>query len=203
MHKYEGDEKVNPKNFKSGSSVGYIDQSKVTDEVLFAQILMLRELMFDVIPLSRYNHLVGNGGSKMWAKWTAQTAVLWKTNMTCPMSLPGMPGCWCKEMFIVHWQIYHIDQHTSCILCEHKKDGVSCHYMTDREADMKAHMHKLHKPAISEKLATNRYVKENAWLDLTSSWSIKDLERNYKIFPEARSASSYELFLWVIIASAA
>ncbi len=81
----------------------------------------------------------------MWAKWTAQMAVVWKTNMVCPMSLPGMPGCWCtilvwtsKEMFIAHWHIYHIDQHNSHILCEHKKDVVSCHYMTDREADMKA-----------------------------------------------------------------
>ncbi len=135
MYKYEGDEKFNPKSFKSGSSVGYIDRSKVTDEVLFAQIRMLRELMFNVIPLSRYNHQAGNGGSKVWAKWTAQTAVLWKTNMICPMSLPGMPGCWypilnwtSKEMFIAYWQIYHIDQHTSRILCEHKKDGVSCHF---------------------------------------------------------------------------
>ncbi len=56
--------------------------------------------------------------------------------------------------------------------------------MIDHKADMKAHMHKLHEPAISEKLATNLYVKENDWLDLTSSWSIKDLERNYKTFPE-------------------
>ncbi len=146
----------------------------------------------------------------MWAKRTTQIAVPWKTNMVCPMSLLGMPGCWCpllnwtsKEMFIVHWQIYHIDQHTSHILCEHKKDGVSCHYITDREADMKAHMHKLHEPVISEKLATNRYVKGNAWLDLTSSWSIKDLEKNYKTFPDAHSASSYELFVWVIMDTAA
>ncbi len=210
MHKYEGDEKFNPKSFKSGSSVGYIDRSAVTDEVLFAQIRMLRELMFNVVPLSRYNHLVGNGGSNVWVKWTAQTAIPWKTNMVCPMSLPGMPGCCCpilkwtsKEMFIEHWQIYHIDQHTSRIICEHKKDGVSCHYLTDCEMDMKAHMHKLHEPAISEKLATNRYVKENAWLDLTSSWSIKDLEMNYKTFPEARSASSLELFVWVIMDTAA
>ncbi len=65
MHKYEGDEKFNPKSFKSGSSVGYINHSEVTNGVLFAQIRMLRELMFDVIPLSRYNHLVGNGGSKV------------------------------------------------------------------------------------------------------------------------------------------
>ncbi len=75
--------------------------------------------------------------------------------------------------------------------------------MTDSEADMKAHMHKVYEPAISVKLVTNRYVKENAWLDLTSSWSIKDLEMNYKTFPEACSASSYELFVWVIIDTAA
>ncbi len=100
------------------------------------------------------------------AQTDAQTAVLWKLKMASPKSLPGMPSCWCailiwtsKEMFIAHWQIYHIDQHTSCILCEHKKDGVFCHYMTDREADMKAHMHKLHEPAISEKLASNCYGK--------------------------------------------
>ncbi len=71
--------------------------------------------------------------------------------MACLMLLPAMLDCWCpilnwisKEMFIAHWQIYHIDQHTINILCEHKKDIVSCHYMTDREADMKAHMDKLH-----------------------------------------------------------
>ncbi len=81
------------------------------------------------------------------------------------MSLPGMPDCWCpilvwtsKEMFIVYWQIFNIDQHTSRILCEHKKDGVSCHYMTDHEGDMKAHIHKLHEPATSEQLATNCYI---------------------------------------------
>ncbi len=38
MHKYEGDEKFIPKNFKSCSSVGYINLSAVTNEVLFAQI---------------------------------------------------------------------------------------------------------------------------------------------------------------------
>ncbi len=53
-----------------------------------------------------------------------------------------------------------------------------------------------------KKFATNCYVKENAWLDLTSSWSIKDLERNCKTFPEARSASSYKLFIWVIMDTA-
>ncbi len=50
---------------------------------------------------------------------------------------------------------------------------------------------------------TNPYVKENAWLDLTSSWSIKNLERNYETVPEATSASSYELFEWVIMDTAA
>ncbi len=55
------------------------------------------------------------------------------------------------------------------------KDGISCHYMTDREADMKTHINKLHELSLKEKLATNSYVAENAWLDLTSSWSIKDV----------------------------
>ncbi len=87
MHKYESDVKFNPKSFKSGSSVGYNNRSEITNEVLFAQIQMLRELIFNIILLRRYNHLVGNGGSKVCAKWTAQ----WKANMGCPMSLPGMP----------------------------------------------------------------------------------------------------------------
>ncbi len=67
MHKYTGIEKFNPKSFKSGSSVGFIDQNTAPYEVLFAQIRMLRELMFDVIPLSRYDHLVRNGSSKVWS----------------------------------------------------------------------------------------------------------------------------------------
>ncbi len=147
--------------------------------------------MFDVIPLSRYDHLVGNGGSKVWAKGSAHTAVLLKLIMGCPMSLPCMPGCLCpilvwtsKEIFIAHWQIYHVDQHTSQILCVHKKDGLSCHYMTNRETDIKAHMHNLHKPAISEKLVNITMLRK-----MTSSWSIKDLKRNYKTLPETYSGS--------------
>ncbi len=205
-YKYKGDEKFNPKSFKSGSSVGYIDLNTASEEVLFTQIRMLKELMFYVIPLSRYNHLVGNGGSKVWSKRTATTAVPWKNKMACPMTLPGNPGCYCpiknwtsKVMFIAHWQIYHIDQHTSCIICEHSKDGISCHYMTDREADMKSHINKLHESSLKEKLASNSYVPENSWLDLASSWSIKDLERSYKTFPESRCGNSYYLFLCVIM----
>ncbi len=68
VHNYEDDEKFNPKSFKSGSNVGYINVEEVSYELKFAPVRMLRELMFDVIPLSRYNHLVGNGGSKVWAK---------------------------------------------------------------------------------------------------------------------------------------
>ncbi len=37
---------------------------------------MMKEHMFDVIPLSRYNHLVGNGGSKVWAKRTADSSAV-------------------------------------------------------------------------------------------------------------------------------
>ncbi len=64
-------------------------------------------------------------------------------------------------------------------------------------------MHKLHEPVIKEKIATNYYVKENAWLNLTSSWSIKDLERNYNTFPETHSGSLYDLHVWVIMETAA
>ncbi len=77
---------------------------------------MTKELMFDILLLSRFNHLVGNGRSKVWSKRTAQTAVLWKAGMTCPMDGPQMPGCYSpvvkwsnKEMFIMHWLIYHVD----------------------------------------------------------------------------------------------
>ncbi len=81
VHKYEGDEKFNPKSFKSGPSVGYIDVEEVSYELKLAQVRILQELMFDVIPLSRYNHLVRNGGSKVWVKWTALTAVPLKAKM--------------------------------------------------------------------------------------------------------------------------
>ncbi len=179
---YAGNEKFNPNSFKSGSIVGNINLNTATDEVLFAQIRTLKELIFNVIQLSRYNHLVGNRGSKVWAKSTALTVVPWKNKMACPMTLPGKPGCYCpiisltgKEMFIVHWQIYHIDQHTSLILCEHSKEGIWCHYMIDCVADMKDHINKLHESFLKEKLASNSYVAENVWLDLTTSWSIKDL----------------------------
>ncbi len=58
-------------------------------------------------------------------------------------------------MFVAHWQIYHyhIDQHSSRIVCEHLKDEVPCEYITDHEADMKQNMHKLHDPAIKTKIA--------------------------------------------------
>ncbi len=148
---------------------------------------MIKELMFNVIPLGRYNHLVRNGGLKVWAKWTDLMAVPWKAKMSCPMLKPGLPGYWClirvwhnKEIFIAHWQIYHIDQHTSPIVCKYMKDGVPSHYMRDQEEDIKQHMHNLHDPVIKEKLATKSYVNENAWLDLTSHWSIKDIMKNYK-----------------------
>ncbi len=127
-------------------------------------------------------------------------AVPWTVDMECPMSGPDMPRCYCpitswsnKEMFVAHWMIYHIDEHTSHIVCEHKTDGVPCLYMTGREADMKLHIHKLHHPVIKEKLATNWYVKEHAWLDLTSSWSIKDIDKRFKTFPESHTSAMIRL----------
>ncbi len=159
--------------------------------------------MFNVVPLSRYDHLVGNVGLKVWSKWTARTAVLWKKHMECLMSRPGYPGCYCpitnwtdKKMFIAHWQAYHIDQHTSRIIYEHEKDGNIYHYMTD---DIKSHIHNLHRDAVTKKQASNSYVSENAWLDITSSWSIKDLERNFKTFLESRAVPHPILIVWVIM----
>ncbi len=52
---------------------------------------------------------------------------------------------------------------------------------------------KLHE--VNEKIASNNYVKENAWLGLTSSWSIKDLERSYKTFPEVCRDTTYDLLV--------
>ncbi len=90
MHKYKCNMKFNPKRFKSSLSVRYTtDLDIVYYEVKFAQIRMLRELMFNIIHLGRYNHLVGKGGSKVWAKWTTLTAVAWKARMSGPMSNPG------------------------------------------------------------------------------------------------------------------
>ncbi len=89
--------------------------------------------------------------------------------------------------------LLYIDQHTSRILCEHSNDGISWHYMTDREADMKTHINKLHESSLKEKLASNRYVPENA------CWSAKDSERSYKTFPQRCCGISYKLFIWVIM----
>ncbi len=118
-HKYEGDVKFNPKSFRSGQSVGYINVDVVSFELLFAQVRMMKELMFNVISLKMYNYLVGNVGSK----WTTQTAVPWTPKMECSMNGLGMPGCYCpitlwsdKEIFMVHWQIHHIDKHSNLIV---------------------------------------------------------------------------------------
>ncbi len=96
--------------------------------------------------------------------------------MACPMAGDHMPGCncpikvWCnKKMFMAHWLIYHIDQHISHLSCDVKNDDVRRQYMTDREADMKHHVMTVHEAKYEELIMSNAYVKENAWLDLTSS----------------------------------
>ncbi len=43
-HKYDGTMKFNPKSFKSGQSVGYIDVKAVSYDLLFTQVRMLKEL---------------------------------------------------------------------------------------------------------------------------------------------------------------
>ncbi len=70
--------------------------------------------------------------------------------MPCLLAGPDMLRCncpikeWSNKMFVVHWQIYHIYQHVSRIVCKQQKDGVKCHYMTGREADIKQHVNKVH-----------------------------------------------------------
>ncbi len=49
-HKYDGNMKFNPKSFKSGQSFGYINVNVLSFNLLFAQVRMLKELMFNVIP---------------------------------------------------------------------------------------------------------------------------------------------------------
>ncbi len=84
--------------------------------LLYTQVKIVMKKMFDIIHMSRYYHLVSNGGSKVWSKQTAQTAVPYRQKMLCPISGPFMSGSNCpikewsnKKMFMAHWQIYHID----------------------------------------------------------------------------------------------
>ncbi len=60
---------------------------------------------------------------------------------------------------------------------------------------MKSHIHNLHKDGVVKNQASSSYVSENAWLDLTSSWSIKDLEKNFKTFPENHVGVHTTLFV--------
>ncbi len=103
--KYAGMTKFNPKSFKSGPSVGYISVPDVSIDLLFAQVKMTMNEMFDVLRLRRFNHLVGNGGSKVWPKQTAQTVIMWKQKMTCPMYCIVL---YC--FYILKWQV-HINHH--------------------------------------------------------------------------------------------
>ncbi len=45
---------------------------------------------------------------------------------------------------------------------------------------------------------SNLYINENAWLDLTSSWCIKDIVKRYKNFHEMSYTGSASL-VWVIM----
>ncbi len=174
--KYQGPTKFSPKSFKSGSSVGYISVKDSSFELLFAQVKMSMNKVLNILPLSRFNHLLENSGSKVWSKRTAQSVVLWKQKMTCPMDGPSMPGGNCpikvwsnKKMLVAQWQIYHIDQYISRIVYKHIRNNVLCHYMTDRETDMKQHISKVHAEKLKSMIDSNLYVHENAWLYLTFS----------------------------------
>ncbi len=111
----------------------------------------------------------------MWSNQTAKVAHPWKVNMTCSLAGLDMPVCNClikhranKKMFVAHWQIYHIDQHVCCIVCEQYKDRDKCPHMTNHEAEMKLHVTKIHADKLKSIIDSKMYVNENAWLDMTS-----------------------------------
>ncbi len=170
-NKYTGTTKFNPKSVKAGQGQETLSLTKSSFELLFTHGKIVMDKMFSIIPLSRFIHLVGNSGSKVWSKWTAKTAYQWKVNMICPLAGPDMPGCNCpvkhwtsKKMFVAHWPIYHVGQHVSRIVCKQFKDNVKCHYMTDHEADMKQHVTKVHADKLNVLMESSTYVNENAWL---------------------------------------
>ncbi len=100
----------------------------------YTQVKLLAKIMFGNIPFSRFVHLIGNSGSKMWSKRTAVSAIQWKANMPCPMAGNHILGCDCpikawtnKKMFVAHWLIYHIDQHIcNKAVRQGKDDGIAC-----------------------------------------------------------------------------
>ncbi len=40
---------------------------------------------------------------------------------------------------------------------------------------------------------------ENAWLYLTSSWSIKNIEKRFKTFPESHTGATMKVLVWIIM----
>ncbi len=96
FEKYKGSTKFNPKSFKCGHGQGTIFVSKSPFEILSAQVKILMDKMVSTLPLSRYDHLVDNGGSKVWSKWTAKMAYPWKTHMACPLA-----GKTCQDVIVI------------------------------------------------------------------------------------------------------
>ncbi len=47
--------------------------AKLSFELLFTQVKIVMDKMFSIILLSRFIHLEGNLGSKVWSKWTTKT----------------------------------------------------------------------------------------------------------------------------------
>ncbi len=161
LDKYTGTNEFNPKSFKLGPSHGYIDFKKAAFELLYTQVKLQAKIMFTNILMSRFCHLIGNGGLNVWSKQTALTAMPWKANMHCLMAGKHMPGCNCpikawfnKKMFVAHWLIYYIDQHISRLICDFKKDDVRCQYTTDCEVDMKHHVLNVHEARHKELIAS-------------------------------------------------
>lgn len=88
-------------SFSFGKGVDSISVDDASLDLLSTQVKVVMNKMFEIIPTSRFIHLVGNGGSKVWSKWTVKMAVPWKQKMVCPLAGPDMPGCNCPTKKMV------------------------------------------------------------------------------------------------------
>ncbi len=66
--KYTNKTKFNLKNLTSGLGIGSIFVDDTSFNLLFTQVKIVMNIMFNIIPLSRSVHFVGNRGLKVWSK---------------------------------------------------------------------------------------------------------------------------------------
>ncbi len=67
---------------------------------------------------------------------------------------------------------------------------------------MKNYIQNVHSEDLKKLIGSKLYMQENAWLDMTSFWSIKDIERRAKTFPvmaHKDKAVPAQLLEWIIM----